>query len=245
MNKTNFFKFENKEDDFPFYNDDKTAFTPIQSLFLVIASIGSVILFIFLGATRLNFLTPFINIIVPLGSLMIVVKSNWIKLFRKVHFKDVILVILVLITNLIVTFLVGFLTVKFASADVNPAVHIIQGNSPINNLKFFLMMIPMLFGEELITIIPFLVILQFAKRNLNTSRKTAIIIAWIVSALIFGAMHLPTYNWNIIQAVLSIGIARLILTFPYIKTKNILISLFVHILNDWILFLPFLLMSFR
>jgi len=95
----------------------------------------------------------------------------------------------------------------------------------------------MLFGEELFTIIPFLVILQFSTKVLKTSRKKAVAIAWIVSAIIFGAIHLPTYNWNFMQSILGIGIVRLILTFPYVKTKNIWISFFVHVLNDWCLFL--------
>ncbi|NBI07700.1 CPBP family intramembrane glutamic endopeptidase [Senegalia massiliensis] len=96
----------------------------------------------------------------------------------------------------------------------------------------------MLFGEELITIIPFLIVLEFSYKNLNLSRKRSIITAWIVTSLLFGAIHLPTYSWNIIQAILGIGIVRIILTYPYIKTKNIWTSLLVHLLNDWILFLP-------
>ncbi|WP_422110274.1 type II CAAX prenyl endopeptidase Rce1 family protein [Carnobacterium maltaromaticum] len=39
-----------------------------------------------------------------------------------------------------------------------------------------------------------------------------------------------------LQTVLTIGTARLILTFSYIKTKNIWVSFIVHLLNDWVLF---------
>lgn len=245
MKKTDFFRFEKKDDDFPFYNDDKLAFTPLQSIFLMVVSIGSIIIFINQSNLIPSFLNPFINIIFPLGALMLVVKSNWKKLFRKVYFKDILLVIGVLILNIIVSGLVGALAMKFFGAVTNPAVHSIQNASTSDNILFFLKIIPMLFGEELITFIPFLVILQFSKRTLNLSRKQSVIIAWVASAIIFGAVHLSTYNWNFVQAIVFIGIARLILTFPYIKTKNILISFFVHVLNDWILFLPALLLTLK
>jgi len=186
---------------------------------------------------------PFINIIIPLSAFAIVVKSNWTKIFRKIYFKDIFLVFGVLIVNLIVSAISGFLLTKFAGAAANPAVGSLNGNSTFENIMFAVKLIPMLFGEELITIIPFLVILQFATKNLKLSRKHAVTIAWILSAIIFGAVHLKTYNWNIVQAVIGISMARLVLTFPYIKTKNIWISTFVHVLNDWCLFLPALLLK--
>ncbi|PEI92584.1 hypothetical protein CN679_10615 [Bacillus pseudomycoides] len=53
---------------------------------------------------------------------------------------------------------------------------------------------------------------------------------------IVGAIHLPTYNWNFTQAIIGIGIARVILTYSYVKTKNIWVSFIVHVLNDWTMF---------
>ncbi|WP_434793596.1 hypothetical protein TPDSL_34780 [Terrisporobacter petrolearius] len=238
MKKSDFFRFENKNDDFPFYNGNPMNFTALQSWFLLIVSIGSVVFFE-VGASFLpKFMHPFINIIIPLGAFAIVVKSNWTKIFRKIYFKDILLVFGVLIVNLIVSIISGLILTKFAGAAANPAVGSLNGNSTFENIIFMAKLIPMLFGEELITIIPFLVILQFGTKTLKLSRKQAVTMAWILSAIIFGAVHLKTYNWNIIQAVIGIGMARLVLTFPYIKTKNIWISTFVHVLNDWCLFLP-------
>jgi membrane protease YdiL (CAAX protease family) len=47
---------------------------------------------------------------------------------------------------------------------------------------------------------------------------------------------LPTYGWNILQALAGVGVARLVLTIPYIVTKNIWVCTGAHILNDWIFF---------
>lgn len=74
----------------------------------------------------------------------------------------------------------------------------------------------------------------FAKAKL--SRKTAIVLAWLLSAVWFGAAHLPTYDWNFAQAFIVIGGARLILTLAYIPTKNLWVSTGAHIINDWALF---------
>ncbi|WP_375105339.1 type II CAAX prenyl endopeptidase Rce1 family protein [Paenibacillus sp. RS8] len=36
-----------------------------------------------------------------------------------------------------------------------------------------------------------------------------------------------------VQAVIGIGIARIVLLYPYLKTKNIWTSFIVHVMNDW------------
>ncbi|WP_251859884.1 CPBP family intramembrane glutamic endopeptidase [Clostridium sp. Marseille-Q2269] len=241
MKNNNFFKFENKNVDFPFYKDEPSNLTPVASILLFIITIGSVIFYDFAGSIIPGVLAPFINIIIPLGALIIIVKSDWKKLFRKIDGKDLLLVIITVIFLFFCNIILGLLLNKFFGAKPNPLSHIIESSSVYEIILLLAKTIPMLLGEELITIIPFLIILRFGTRILKVSRKKAIIIAWIVTSVIFGAIHLKTYSWNIIQAVFGIGIARIILTYPYIKTKNIWISFLVHLLNDWIIFLPSLL----
>lgn len=52
----------------------------------------------------------------------------------------------------------------------------------------------------------------------------------------FGAAHLGTYNWDVGQAIVVIGSARLVLSLAFIRTKNILVSFGAHLLNDWATF---------
>jgi hypothetical protein len=66
-------------------------------------------------------------------------------------------------------------------------------------------------------------------------RKGALIGAWLLTSLIFGLIHLPTYDWNWIQCIVIIGSARMVLTLPWILTKNIWVSAGAHIVNDWLL----------
>ncbi|WP_346895051.1 CPBP family intramembrane glutamic endopeptidase [Clostridium sp. UBA7503] len=235
MKKTDFFRFENKNDDFPFYNSEPSVITFMKGLFLLAISIGSVLFFYWVQIP--SSLQAFINLAFPLAALILVVDSNWTKLFRKIYFKDMKVVIIALAVSIIYAMISGVIMAKYFGANANPVGISVQTNSIHENILLFLRTIPMLLGEELITIIPFLVILQFFTKVLKTSRKKAVVLAWIISAVIFGALHLPTYSWNLIQSVLGISVARLILTFTYVKTKNIWISFLVHISYDWCLFL--------
>lgn len=50
--------------------------------------------------------------------------------------------------------------------------------------------------------------------RIGLTRTQAILIAWLATAIWFGAAHLPTYGWNFAQAFLIIGVARLVLGTP-------------------------------
>nr|WP_245341706.1 MULTISPECIES: CPBP family intramembrane glutamic endopeptidase [unclassified Rhizobium] len=90
-----------------------------------------------------------------------------------------------------------------------------------------------LVGEELFGILPFLAVLWLCVQRLHLSRRLGILIAVVVSSLLFGAAHLPTYDWHFAQSLIGIGFARLILTLAYIVTRNLWVSAGAHIINDW------------
>jgi uncharacterized membrane protein len=92
-----------------------------------------------------------------------------------------------------------------------------------------------LLGEELITILPFLAILTWLHKKAQMGRNAAVLAAWLLSAIIFALLHLPTYDWNIVQCLAIIGTARLVLTWAYVWTKNIWVSTGAHVINDWAL----------
>ncbi|OZQ65527.1 hypothetical protein CA600_13790 [Paenibacillus sp. VTT E-133280] len=232
-NKNDFFGFERKNDDFPFYNDLQSPTLNLKSglIFLIAVAVGFALFLIGFGGP----VQPFMNVIFPLAAVIFVARSQWTSLFRKLVAKDIILIIGTYIVNIIVTFVAGFVISKLFNVSANPVGESFNGNFA-DALPMFLKMVPMLFGEELITILPFLVILAFGVKKLKLSRKSAIIVAWVVASIIFGVYHLQTYNWNLVQAILGIGIARVVLLYPYIKTKNIWTSFIVHVMNDWTLF---------
>jgi len=131
---------------------------------------------------------------------------------------------------------VGALLKPFVAFQSNAAVAGIADQGAMGLWLLYIRTALQLLGEEVITILPFLALLTLFTRRLGSIRKAAILWAWLLSALFFGLIHLPTYDWNLIQCVLIIGSARLVLTLPWIMTKNLWVSTGAHILNDWALF---------
>ena len=85
----------------------------------------------------------------------------------------------------------------------------------------------------MLSILPFLAPPWLRVTRLGLSRRAGIWAALIVSALIFGAAHLPTYDWHWGQALLVIGTARIALSPAYVVTRDLWVSAGAHILNDW------------
>ncbi|WP_081578447.1 CPBP family intramembrane glutamic endopeptidase [Peptoniphilus obesi] len=75
----------------------------------------------------------------------------------------------------------------------------------------------------------------FISKTKKINRNFAIFSAWILSSLLFGALHLSTYNYNFVQSIVLIGIVRLILSLAYIIRKNLWNSYLVHVLYDFII----------
>ena len=72
----------------------------------------------------------------------------------------------------------------------------------------------------------------------NNILKT--IFALLLSSVIFGAMHLSTYDFNLLQAVLIISIIRMGLSLSYVLSKNLSVTYIIHIIYDWSLIIIYL-----
>ena len=92
--------------------------------------------------------------------------------------------------------------------------------------------IPMLLGEELITLVLLLIIV-----NLLGGTRKALVIGVVVSTLIFGFLHLPTYNWDFAQVIFIIAAARIPFTLATLRSDSLYTGLFIHITYDWIAFI--------
>jgi membrane protease YdiL (CAAX protease family) len=138
--------------------------------------------------------------------------------------------------NIVVSFSVGAIVRAFADVTPNAATAELGGMDTAGRIAFFAKTLPQLFGEEVVTILPFLAALTLLSALCGVGRKSAIVGAWLISSLLFGLIHLPTYDWNLIQCIVVIGTARMVLSLAWILTKNIWVSTGAHILNDWTLF---------
>lgn len=134
---------------------------------------------------------------------------------------------------IVASFAAALVVGKFSTVAPNPEV---QASASLAWPDFALQlasMAPQLLGEELLTILPFLALLQLASTRLGCSRGPGIALALLGSTLLFSAAHLPTYDWNWGQCLGVIGAARVVLTLAYIATRNLWVSTGAHVLTDW------------
>ncbi|WP_428153818.1 CPBP family glutamic-type intramembrane protease [Brevundimonas sp.] len=133
--------------------------------------------------------------------------------------------------------IVGLFVSQFMDLAPNTSVADLAAASSMDLVLFLARTFIQLIGEELITILPLLAVLWLCVSRFGLSRRSALVIAFIVSTLLFAALHLPTYDWNVVQCLATIGTARIVLTLAYVVTRNLWVSATAHIANDWSLFL--------
>lgn len=227
--------------DFPFYNFLPAEISTWKWIVIILSCIlgFSVLLFVGFENQLLDLIPRALFAGIPLITFITLVKPNWRAIFKPLKWADVPTIIVFWLLTLGLSAGAAFLVSGGDPAGhftANEATNSVLDGGIWNVIGFYVGTFIQLFGEELVTILPFLAILYWLHAKFNVPRKWAIFLALIVTAISFGAMHLPTYGWNVIQAIVLIGIARIVLTLAFIRTKNILVSFGAHVLNDWVTF---------
>lgn len=230
---------ERKNDDFPYYRGLPVSLAGWQWL--------AIILSVFIGFAFILFPPQFLQgpvsalipvllfPAIPLATLAWFAPAGWTALFRRLQGTDFLWMIFFAILNIVVALIMGSVLIAVTETTKNAGVAGLVDQSSFDRLMFFIRSIPQLFGEEVFSILPFLALLWFFARR-GMSRRLSIIISALLVALLFAAAHLPTYGYNLVQAIGGVGVARIVLLLPYIMTKNIWVSTGSHILNDWFSF---------
>ncbi len=235
------------EDDFPFYDDRPVALTGRKWL-LVMAGVvlGFLVLIApvpFFAGTWTQLIPAILFFAIPLAVLAWVAPGHWTEIFRRLAPRDFGWMLLVALLNVVVSLVVALAVSRFFGVAANPAMEMLRGQDATQRMMFFLKTLPQLFGEEVITVLPFLAIAWLLHVKCSLGRTAALVLAWLGAAVLFGMAHLPTYEWNWVQCLVVIGSARLVLLLGYLKTRNIWVSAGAHIINDWVLFGAMLLIS--
>jgi hypothetical protein len=225
--------------DFPYYRGRPVALTASQWL-LVMAAVGVGFMAVALpiawpGGMVGSFVPAILLFVIPLGALALVAGGSWRALFGRVSGREIKWMVLFALLNIVVTMCIGAVVTAFVEVEANAAIASIVGLDTAGRVMFLVKIALQLLGEEVISILPFLALLTLFTQRFGVSRRAAIAGAWLLSALLFGLAHLPTYGWNLVQCIVVIGSARLVLTLPWIMTKNLWVSTGAHVLNDWAL----------
>lgn len=184
----------------------------------------------------LNFLPAILFVAIPLGALAMVAGPHWTALFGRYGIKQFGQSLGFGLLTIVVSFIAGLLLSLVVPVAANPVFDTLSALGPAGIAAFLARTFIQLVGEELTTMLPLLAVLWLCVSRFGLSKRTGIIIAVVVSTLWFAALHLPTYNWNIIQCLGIIGTARVVLTLSYLVTRNLWVSAGAHIINDWTLF---------
>jgi membrane protease YdiL (CAAX protease family) len=226
--------------DFPFYNGAPVGLSAWQWLFVMAAVVVGFLVLVLpipwpagpLGALIPAVLFP----VIPLAALAHVAPGHWKVIFGKVGGRELRLMLGFALLNIVVSMSVGAIVRAVADVTPNAATALLIGMDTAGRVAYFAKTIPQLFGEEVVTILPFLAVLTLLSSRFGVGRKGAVVGAWLISSLLFGLIHLPTYDWNLVQCIVVIGTARMVLSLAWILTKNIWVSTGAHIINDWLLF---------
>lgn len=233
-------RLEDPDGDFPFYNGVPVALTRGQWLLVMVGVVAGFAALVWPVPWPGGLLAPMIPAVlfvaIPLAVLARVVPVHWRALFGPVGWRELRLMIGFALLNVVVSMGVGTVVSHFAEVTPNAAAGQLATMGTGERLAFFAKTLPQLLGEELVTVLPFLWVLTLLTQHFGVERRGAVVGAWLASSLLFGLIHLPTYNWNWVQCIVVIGTARIVLTMAWLRTKNIWVSTGAHILNDWLLF---------
>ena len=210
---TDFFKFEDKEYDLPLLNDDPR-FTARNVVILIIG---------FLIASAIQYLIPpegngllkaILITFPPLLSVVYVFKDDMSNIFRMPKPRDGILVIVAFILMIVFGMIANIIGSALGIASL--ADNAING-SP---LVLITCAVIQLLGEELIKFIPLIIIVAYLYKLIG--RKAAIIVAIIISQILFALFHIP-YGFAIGSLLLHVGFGSVVLPFVYVKSKNLVL----------------------
>lgn len=173
--------------------------------------------------------------ILCLLSLLVVDKKFIKKIFLPLKMKDILYIIIGLGFSIVAVVISSIVVTNLGiEGATNPIFDVL---TPDNFKSFFVSTTIQFIAEEIIFIIPFLFVINKMKTE-NNILKT--IFALLLSSVIFGAMHLSTYDFNLLQAVLIISIIRTGLSLSYVLSKNLSVTYIIHIIYDWSLIIIYL-----
>ena len=225
--------------DFPYYAGDPVEISGRGWLMIMVAlAVAFAQLELLpLKTFPLNFIPVLLFTGLPLLALMAVTGWRTPAVFRAMGFKGLLTGLGFALLTIVSSLIVGLLLASAIGLAENTAVADLAKARTADLLLFLARSFIQLIGEELITILPLLAVLWLCGSRFGLSRRRALVIAVIVSILLFAALHLPTYDWNVMQCFGAIGTARLVLTLAYVLTRNLWVSATAHVANDWSLFL--------
>lgn len=232
MFDVDWFSFENKDRDFPVYNENPH-----------IPKSGWVLLFVFMCVGFIAQVIPNNEVLGGLLFCLIILipflyylKWDIRAIFQKPKAKEVGLAVLLFIGYLVYAFVIGSVLDFFSLTGTE-----IISESQVT-INMFVSLIFSMMGEELIKLIPFLFFMRLIYKY-SDNRKLAIVGSMLIVMVCFGLLHAADFK-SIVSVLLLQGLGSIFEFYGYIKTKNVLISYITHLCTDALVFALILLGTF-
>ena len=223
MENIDWFGFEDKDLDFPFYRKNPHVpkwgwlvlffIIPIGLLFTVIPHLHSTI----------------IGCIVLIVPVLYFLKWDYKAIFQKPKPKDIALAL---------ALFVGYMVYAIVMSMVLEQLGIVSEGLIDTETVSLMTIVPLFFslmGEEFIKFIPFMFFLRLCFK-FSQNRKFSIILSVIIVMVFFASLHAYSFEMFIF-AIFIQGLGSIFEFIGYIKTKNILISYITHLSTDLFVYL--------
>lgn len=222
METIDWFKFEDKKLDFPFYKKNPHIPKWGWIVLFIVLPIG----LLFAMSTELHFVI--LSCIVLIVPVLYFLKWDYKAIFQKPTLKEI---------GLAVALFVGYIIYSLAMTIVLENFGIVSSGLLEDGSITLMTMVTSIFsimGEEFVKFIPFIFFLRlFFKFTEN--RKLSVIVSVLLVMAFFATLH--AYNFKMFIFALFIqGFGSIFEYIGYIKTKNILISYITHLCTDMFIF---------
>lgn len=223
MQEVDWFRFEDKDYDFPFYNRNP-----------YIPKWGWVVLFIALFIGFILSISVKIHISI-LGCIVLIVpvlyflKWDYHAIFRMPSLRDIALAVALFVGYMIYAMVIDAILSQFGIVS--------SGTVQLDSITAMDLIgsIFSLMGEELFKFILLMFFLRVIFKYSN-NRKMSVILSVALVMVAFAALH--AYNpIMFIYALFMQGLGSIFEFYGYVKTKNILVSYLTHLLTDEVIFL--------
>lgn len=208
-------------------------------LLLLVISICSIFLYYFIAKKispyiselQASFLAIVMIFIIPTTSFLFFLKTNIKDFFGTFTKRELGITFLVAAAQFVLINSVLLMLSKFninLSLEKNPITDLLERNDII---LVYISSIFQLFGENIIfTTFLFLLFRLFNKKLLLGH---SILFSLCGASILFGLIHLPTYDYNWVQCIFIIGLPSTFHMLTYILFKNIFLSYFTHLFFDY------------
>ncbi len=221
MKNHEWFKFEEDNYDFPFYNGKPQ----LSNSDIICLVVGILLFFVITFIPIDHHIKSVIYFAIGVAVALYITKGKFNLLFKKFKLSDIKTILISVFGYFIINGLMSFVTSSIPHHQ-DAAVNVALTNIPV-----LIITVLQIFGEEIFRFMPFILVAYFVYKS-KENRKHSVLFGAIVSLLLFGILHTSAYG-NPLFALIGITLPAISLAYAYLKTKNIFVSFIVHLIVDF------------